>query len=58
MYLSDKQVAARFGVCRKTVWMWARAGNLPRPVKLSAGCTRWRLAEIEAFEVRAAENVA
>lgn len=51
IYLSDKQVAQRYEVSRKTVWYWA-ANNpaFPKPVKLSPGCTRWKLSDIEAWE--------
>ena len=49
-YLSDKQIANRFGVHHKTPWRWAREGNFPTPVKLTPGVTRWRVADIEAWE--------
>ena len=51
MYLSDKQLADRFSVTRPTVWRWHRTdASFPRAVNLSPGCTRWKLAEIEAWE--------
>jgi predicted DNA-binding transcriptional regulator AlpA len=49
-YLTDKQVADRFGVARSTPWRWAERGTFPKPVKLSPGCTRWRLLDVEAWE--------
>ena len=49
-FLTDKQVAERFGVSRGTPWRWIKEDGFPPPVKLSAGCTRWRLADIEAWE--------
>lgn len=49
-YLSDTQVAARFSVSRATVWRWIRSSEFPQPVKLSPGCTRWRLADVEKWE--------
>jgi prophage regulatory protein len=49
-YLSDRQTAERFGVSRCTVWRWLREGGFPRPIKLSAGCTRWRLSDVERWE--------
>ena len=53
MWLSDLQVAARFGITRTTVWRWVKSDpSFPRPVSLSPGCTRWRLSEIEAWEQR------
>ena len=50
LYLSVKQVADRFGVSTASVWRWMRTGDFPRAVKLSSGTTRWRLADIEAWE--------
>lgn len=52
VYLNDAQVAARFGVGRATPWRWAQRTDMafPQPVRLSPGCTRWRLADIERWE--------
>ena len=51
MYVSDKQVAERYGVSRPTVWRWLKTDStFPKPISLSPGCTRWRLDEIEAWE--------
>lgn len=49
-YLTDKQLAARYSVSRQTVWRWVRNESFPRPIQLSANCTRWRLSDVEAFE--------
>ena len=57
-YLSDKDLADRYGVHRTTVWRWVSNGALPHPVKLSPGCTRWRGADVEQFEARAATGAA
>lgn len=46
-YVSAAQLAERYAVDRATVWRWARNGKLPKPVKISEQCTRWRLDEIE-----------
>lgn len=49
IYLSDSQLAARYGVHRLTPWRWARDGSaFPKPHSLTPGCTRWKLSEIEA----------
>ncbi|PLW83311.1 AlpA family transcriptional regulator [Kineobactrum sediminis] len=50
VYLSDTAIAQRFQVSRATVWRWTRSVAFPKPIKLSVGCTRWRLADIEAWE--------
>lgn len=51
-WLPDKQVAIRLHVSRVTVWRWAASGRLPPPVRLGPHTTRWRLADIEAFEAQ------
>jgi predicted DNA-binding transcriptional regulator AlpA len=45
--LTDRQVAARFGVNRSSVWRWVKLGILPKPIKIG-GSTRWMAAEIRA----------
>jgi len=49
-YWSDKDLSERYAVTRITVWRWAREGTLPKPIKLSANTTRWRLSDLESFE--------
>ena len=49
-YLTDKQVAERYNVGRATAWRWVQEENFPKPIKLSAGCTRWKLSDIEKWE--------
>ena len=50
-YLSDRQISARYGVHRMTPWRWLKSDpTFPKAVKLSPGCTRWKLSEIEAWE--------
>lgn len=49
-YMPDTAIAARYGVHRTTPWRWAKAGQFPQPVKLSPGCTRWRVEDIERWE--------
>lgn len=50
IFLSDKQAASRYAVNRVTVWRWCQQGKFPAPVRLSAGCTRWRLSDLEKWE--------
>lgn len=50
-YLSDDQLAKRYNISRVSVWRWSKnAPHFPKPVRLSPGCTRWLLNEIEAWE--------
>lgn len=55
VFLTARQVAERESVSVPTVWRWAREGNFPQPVKLGPGCTRWRLADLEAWEAERGE---
>lgn len=50
-FVSDKQVAERFSVHRTTPWRWVQEGKFPKPIKLSVGVTRWKLSDIEAWEI-------
>lgn len=51
IYLSDRELGARFGVHHLTPRRWAREdATFPKAVKLSPGCTRWKLSEIIAWE--------
>lgn len=50
IFLTDRQVAARYGVGKATVWRWSSEGLLPTPLKLGLACTRWRLTDLEMME--------
>jgi prophage regulatory protein len=52
IYLSDVQLAERYGVARPTIWRWSAAGSIPSPVQLSPGCTRWLKEEVEACDAQ------
>lgn len=55
-YISDRQLAERFGVDRATIWRWARTDkSFPHPIKLSAQTARWRSDEVDAWENSRAE---
>ncbi|WP_191569512.1 helix-turn-helix transcriptional regulator [Paracoccus yeei] len=59
IYLSDTQLAARYGVHRSTPWRWAKTDpGFPQPVALSPGCTRWKVSDIEAWEASRATDAA
>lgn len=52
VYLADTQLAARYGVHRSTIWRWAKTDpHFPDPIVFSSGCTRWKLSQIEAWEL-------
>lgn len=50
-YLSDIQVAERYGVHRSTPWRWTKDQGFPEPVRLSPQCTRWKISDIEKWEM-------
>lgn len=57
LFLDVHGVARRYNVKVATVWAWANKGRLPQPVRLTPGCSRWRLKDVEAWEEqRAAES--
>jgi prophage regulatory protein len=56
-YIADTDGADRYGVHRTTWWRWARTDpSFPKPIKLSPGCTRWRLSDIESWEAAKADT--
>lgn len=58
-YLSDRQLAARYNVHHLTPRRWVREDpSFPRPVKLSPGCSRWKLSAVEAWEAMKAKGAA
>lgn len=55
-YLSDTDLAKRYNIARPTVWRWHREQpNFPRAIRLTPGCTRWKLSEIETWEAAQVE---
>ncbi len=51
VYLSDRNFAARYDNHRTWPSRRLKADpNFPKPVKLSPGCTRWRLADVLEWE--------
>ena len=55
-HAADIQLADRYGVNRATIWRWAQQGKFPKPVKLSPGCTRWKLCDVESWEQEAKQG--
>ena len=54
LYLTDNQVATRFGISRNSIWRLVKTGQLPQPVRLFKNTIRWRLSDIEVFEAERA----
>ncbi len=49
--ISDQTVAMRYGVSRPTIWRWTNTLlGFPQPIKVSGGTTRWKLADLQAFD--------
>jgi predicted DNA-binding transcriptional regulator AlpA len=58
-YLSDTEIAKRYGIARPTVWRWHRErAEFPRAIRLTPGCTRWKMSDIVAWETAQAEVAA
>ncbi len=53
-FYTDHELAQRYRVNRATVWRWTRTGRFPQPVKVGPGSTRWRGADVLAFEAERA----
>lgn len=50
-YVKDTQIAERLGTCRQTPWRLVKSDpTFPKPIRLSPGCTRWLLSELETWE--------
>lgn len=48
-FLRVKDVAEMLSIGKSTVWLYTKAGRLPKPIKLSPKVTVWKLSEIEQF---------
>lgn len=55
-FVTDRQLAERYGVSRASVWRWASTGQLPQPVAIGSGTTRWNLEDIERHEQQLADR--
>mgnify|MGYP001244589314 CR=1 FL=1 len=65
IYLTDKQVALRYGVggekkSTATIWRWVHDphSGFPKPHRLSNKCSRWKLSELIVWETSRAERAA
>lgn len=55
VWLTLKQVARRETVHEATILRWVREGRFPKPAKLGANCTRWRVELVEKWEAERGE---
>ncbi len=55
LFLRDTDLAERYNVTRNSIWRWAKQERMPQPVRLSPGCVRWRLEDIQRWEHERAE---
>lgn len=56
IYLTDNQVAGRYGIKRGSVWRWTKENeDFPKPVRFTKGCVRWSISELESYERKQAE---
>jgi predicted DNA-binding transcriptional regulator AlpA len=59
LYAQDRDVGARYGVHHSVIWRWVQSDPaFPRPVALSPGTKRWRIADLENWERSKIERVA
>lgn len=49
-YLTDKDVAGRYGISVSTVWQWTRDCILPSPMRFGQRCTRWNIEDLDEFD--------
>lgn len=53
VFLSDVEVAKRYGVSRPTIWRWCQTNpGFPAPKQISPGTTRWALSDLQAFDAQ------
>jgi predicted DNA-binding transcriptional regulator AlpA len=50
-FLSNRHLGARYNVHHLTPCRWLNSDpTFPKPIRLTPGCTRWKLSELEAWE--------
>lgn len=47
--LAVKEVASICGIGVSTVWRSSKLGTMPKPIKVSANTTRWKLSEVNEW---------
>jgi predicted DNA-binding transcriptional regulator AlpA len=51
-YFSVKSLAHRYDIAVSTVWLRVKQGKLPKPIKLHGTSTRWKLEDLESYELK------
>lgn len=49
-YLRAKAVCTKYSMSNASLWRKSKIGSFPKPVKLSAGITAWRIDDLLAWE--------
>lgn len=48
-YLRAKDAASYLSIGVSTLWLWARKGIIPKPIRLGNRCSVWAREDLEAF---------
>ena len=48
-FLTAADVAELFGVSKRTISIWLKAGKFPQPLRFNLRNLRWRRSDIESF---------
>ena len=48
-FLSPKEVSARLGIQRRTLFRWVSEGRFPPPIRFNRRVVRWREETVEAW---------
>ena len=51
-FISDKKVAARYGIACSSGWYLVKRGRLPSPTKISDNITRWNVETLDAHDAK------
>ena len=52
VFLTVKDVAARYQISVASVYRWVKEGSLPKAVQLAKNCSRWHLDDLLEHESR------
>ena len=49
-YVTIKDLCAKYGVNRTTIWRWQQKQGFPDPVRFGPQTVRWKMADVTAWE--------